>query len=101
MHHRPLPVSLQQATQDSPSLARLIDLAHESAQRLQAIKPLIPPALYAAVQAGPIEGTSWCLLLDNAATASKMRQLLPSLQAHLRTRGWEVNAIRLKIQPAR
>jgi hypothetical protein len=27
-----------------------------------------------------------------------MRQLLPALLAHLRSKGWEVNAIRLKVQ---
>lgn len=96
-------VSLQQATLDSPTLARLTELSRDSVARLQTILPLIPPTLHSSVTAGPIDGASWCLLIDNNAAAAKLRQLLPALQAHLRTRGWAVEAIRLKVQrgPAR
>ena len=96
-------VSLQQATQDSPSLARLTELVRDSSARLQAIQPLIPAGLRASVKAGPIDEGGWCLLLDNTAAAAKLRQLLPSLEAHLRSKGWQVNSIRLKVQipPAR
>lgn len=97
---RPLPVTALQAAQESPTLARLAQLAHESGERLKAVKPLMPPALRQAVRPGPIEGPSWCLLVDSSAAAAKLRQLLPALQAHLRTRGWEVTSIRLKVQAA-
>jgi hypothetical protein len=93
-------ISLQQATRNSETLNRLCELASESAQRLQAIQPLLPLGLRASVHPGPIEGPVWCLLLDNNAVAAKIKQLLPSLQAHLRSKGWEVNAIRLKVQVA-
>ncbi len=59
---------------------------------------LIPGALRSAVQAGPIDGPDWCLLVDGNAAAAKLRQLLPALQNHLRGRGWEINSIRLKVQ---
>ena len=95
-HHQPL--TLQQATQASPTLAHLSALARDSKERLQAVERLIPAGLLPAIQAGPIEGTTWCLLVRNNAAAAKMRHLLPALQAHLRSRGWEVTAIRLKIQ---
>ena len=91
-------ISLQQATQESPSLAKLSELVQDSSARLQAILPLLPSGLRNSVKAGPIDDTSWCLLLDNAATAAKLRQLLPSLQAHLHSKGWEINSIRLKVQ---
>lgn len=91
-------VSLQQAAQESPTLARLSELARESGQRLEAIQGLIPEALRAAVQPGPIDGQTWCLLVHGNAAAAKLRQLLPSLQSRLRSQGWEVNAIRLKVQ---
>ncbi|MCF8167300.1 MAG: hypothetical protein K9K38_08365 [Rhodoferax sp.] len=87
-----------QATQDSPTLARLSELAMESSARLKSIQSLIPSGLRAAVRPGPIEGTAWCLILDNNAVAAKLRQLVPALQAHLRSKGCEVTAIRLKIQ---
>ncbi len=101
MNRRNHAVTLLQATQDSPTLARLTELAADSSARLKAVEPLIPGSLRKAVQAGPIEGDVWCLLLDNNAVAAKMRQLLPSMESHLRSKGWEVNAIRLKVQMSR
>lgn len=101
MERRAQSVTLQQATEASPTLARLSELARESAARLHTVEPLIPGPLRAAVRAGPIDATQWCLLLDNNAAAAKMRQLLPALQAHLRTKGWEDRSIRLKVQGTR
>jgi len=86
-----------QAAQATPSLARLCELAAESAARLQCIQSLLPAPLRSGVRSGPIEGATWCLLLDNNAVAAKIRQLLPALQAHLRSKGYEVNSIRLKV----
>lgn len=98
MNRRHHPITVQQASQESPTLARLTALTQESSQRLKAIEPLVPPLLRPALQAGPIEGDCWCLLVKSNAAAAKTRQLLPAFQAHLRSRGWEVNSIRLKIQ---
>ena len=94
-HHA---VSVLQASEASPTLARLTDLVRESSARLEAIRPLLPPGLRLAVQAGPIDDAAWCLLVKNNAAAAKLRQLLPSLEAHLRTKGWPMAAIRLKVQ---
>lgn len=101
MIRRHVPVTLLQATQDSPVLARLSALSDDSVARLKAVQSLIPAALRSAVTAGPIEDSSWCLLLDNNAAAAKMRQLLPALVAHLRSKGWEITSIRLKVQIGR
>ena len=98
MNLRHYAVTLQQASEESPLLARLTALTRDSSDRLKAIEMLIPASLRPAVQAGPIEGDSWCLLVKSNAAAAKIRQLLPALQAHLRSRGWEINAIRLKVQ---
>lgn len=91
-------VSALQASRESPALARLSDLATESTARLKSLDTVIPRSLRLAIQAGPIDGSEWCLLLDNTAVAAKLRQLLPAIQAHLRSKGWEVNSIRLKVQ---
>ena len=98
MNRRHYAVTLQQASEESPTLARLTALTRDSSDRLKAIELQIPAALRPAVQAGPIDGDSRCLLVKSNAAAAKIRQLLPALQAHLRSRGWEVNAIRLKVQ---
>jgi hypothetical protein len=93
-------ISLQQAADESPTLAKLAQLARESGERLKAVELLIPGPLRSTVKAGPIEGTAWCLLVDSNAAAAKLRQVVPALVAHLCDRGWEVTSIRLKVQIA-
>jgi hypothetical protein len=90
-------VTLHQAVGGSPSLVRLTQLVKESNQRLKAIELLIPDSLRASVQAGPIEGEKWCLLVSGNAAAAKIRQLIPLIQASLLNQGWKVETIRLKI----
>ena len=98
MNRRPPSVTLLQASQANPSLAKLMDIQRASSARLQAVATLLPAGLRDHVQAGPIEEGVWCLLLANATTAAKLRQLLPALEAHLRVNGLEVKSIRLKVQ---
>ena len=90
-----------QASQGTPALARLIELNADSVAMLKSIEPLLPIALRASVKAGPIEGRMWCMILNNNAAAAKIRQISPSLEAHLRTKGWDVQSIRIKVQIAR
>ena len=101
MNRRHHAITLLQATQDSEILNRLCELANDSAKRLKSIESLIPASLRSCVQPGPIEGPVWCLLVSNNAAAAKIKQLLPALQAHLRSKGWEVTAIRLKVKMSR
>ncbi|WP_332813431.1 hypothetical protein [Ramlibacter sp.] len=98
MNRRLHPVTVLQAADDSPTLARLAQLARESAERLRAVESLIPATLRHRVKAGPIDGSAWCLLVEGSAAAAKLRQVLPALQAHLCSRGWQVTAIRIKVQ---
>lgn len=101
MHtRRHFAISIEQAAQASPSLTSIVGQAREANARMKAIEPLLPPGLIQSIQPGPIEGETWCLLIKNTAAASKVRQLLPSLEAHLRTKGWNVSRIRLKVQNA-
>ncbi|HWP11818.1 MAG TPA: hypothetical protein VNN06_08355 [Ramlibacter sp.] len=92
------PVTLQQAAEDSPTLARLAQLARDSGERLEAVELLIPAPLRSTVRAGPIEGPTWCLLVDSNAAAAKLRQVVPALLNRLRDRGWQITSIRLKVQ---
>jgi hypothetical protein len=107
-HYRPLTASptkraipIAQAAETSAALGHLIEQVQESSQRMKNIEDLIPQALRPAIQAGPIDGDSWCLLVTSNAAAAKLRQLSPMLLTRLINRGIKVNSIRLKILIAR
>lgn len=93
----PQALSVYQAAENSPSLARLTELVQESGDRLKAIESLLPETLRPAVHAGPIDGETWCLLVSGNAAAAKIRQLLPLIQARLIGKGWKITSIRIKI----
>ena len=89
---------LQQALQQSEPLARLQQLMRESNQRFEAIRSTLPATLLPHVRPGPLDEAGWSLLVANAAVAAKLRQVKPNLEAQLRERGWEISAIRVKVQ---
>ena len=96
----PLPshtVGISKALADSEPLAQLTRRMQESQQRLAAIAPLLPPPMRPCVKAGPIDESSWNLLASNSAVAAKLRQMLPALEAHLRTQGWNGPPIKVKL----
>ena len=101
MNRRPAPFTLQQAVDQSPTLASLAALTRDTSERLRALDALIPAELRSAVQAGPVGEKDWCLLVRGRAAAAKLRQLLPTLQARLQSKGWEMSTIRIKVQSAR
>jgi len=94
---KPTAIRLQDAVDQAPTLARLSQLAAESALKLQIVQPLLPPMLRALVQPGPIDEAGWCLLVPHNAAAAKLRQLSPALISRLRDTGHPVEAIRVKI----
>jgi len=89
---------LAQALQRSEPLVRLGQLLRDSAARFDAIRPCLPAALAPHVKPGPVDELGWSLLAANASVAAKLRQLQPRLEAVLKERGWEVSAIRIKVQ---
>ena len=92
--------SVLQASLDSPALARLVDLSAQSCACLRSVTSLLPPGLRPGVQAGPLEGQVWCLLVDSTAIAAKLRQLQPLLLERLAREGHDITAIRLKVRAA-
>ena len=89
---------LAQALQRSEPLARLVQLMQDSNARLEAVRPHLPAALVLHVKPGPVDESGWSLLAANASVAAKLRQLQPRLEAALKQRGWQVSAIRIKVQ---
>jgi hypothetical protein len=89
--------TLEQVVNSAPGLAQFSAVARDTQNRLKAIAPLLPASLRPLVQSGGVEDDAWCLLVPNSAVAAKLRQTLPALCAHLRTKGWNVNTIRVKV----
>lgn len=79
-------------------MASLAARALDAQQRLRAVEDIIPAELRAAVLAGPVDGESWCLLVQGSAAAAKMRQLAPALLARLQAQGWPETGIRIKVR---
>lgn len=90
--------TLEQVVDSAPSLAHFSAMARDTQNRLNAIAPLLPVSLRPLVQSGGVDDDAWCLLVPNSAIAAKLRQILPALCAHLRTKGWTVNTIRVKVK---
>ncbi|THT98661.1 DUF721 domain-containing protein [Lampropedia puyangensis] len=63
----------------SPLLTQLTAHAKLSSQLLECIQPALPMGLRASVQAGPVEGHEWCVIVPNSAVAAKLRHLSPLL----------------------
>jgi hypothetical protein len=82
----------------APQLSNLLELARDSQQRLYAVQTLLPPQFRNVVKASTLEGDSWCLLVPNNSVMAKLKQMLPALAAHLRSKGFLVQTIRLKIE---
>ncbi len=91
---------LASALQASEPLGSLLKRVAQSQRRLDALAPLLPPALAQAVRAGPLDDRGWTLLVAHAAAAAKLRQMLPQIQAHLQSQGWLDGPVRLKVRRA-
>lgn len=96
-HHVPLSSALKQ----SDSLSGLLRRLRESEARLATVRPQLPGLLHAAIKPGPLDDDSWTLLVGNAATAAKLRQLVPSLETALAEAGWPPRTLRVKITSVR
>lgn len=101
--------SLQEASLQEPMLAHLRKLSAESSRNLALALQYLPESLHPYLKAGPIELNPpsqagvvehtkvWCLIVNNNAAASKIRQLLPALLAHLQAQGTGVGSVRLTV----
>lgn len=58
----------------------------------------ILPAIFVSCEVLQLMEEQLTLSTPNAALASKLKQQLPKLQSQLQLRGWQINAIRIKVQ---
>jgi hypothetical protein len=89
---------LSDALQASEPLARLAERLRESKRRFQCIAPVMPGALAAQAQPGPVDVHGWTVLAANAAVAAKLRQLVPLFVARLAEHGFSDLPLRVKVQ---
>jgi hypothetical protein len=73
-----------------PTVNRLVALQKDCAAVL--------PVMFNSCDILQYEAGQLVLATPNAAMAAKLKQQLPKLQGELEKRGWQVSAIRLKIQ---
>ncbi len=77
---------------------RLASLAQRLARSqacLQAVLPVLPPALRPHLVAGPWDPEGWTLLTRQAAALTKLRQLTPRMEQALQDAGLKVPRLRL------
>ena len=89
--------SIQRAVEDEPVLARLGERVHLTQRMLACIQSTLPLGLKSVVVAGPLEDSTWCLLLKHNTGASKVRQLSPILLQRLIAEGYPVTQLRIKV----
>lgn len=89
--------SLQEATEESPSLAPLLSLARDGHARLQAVLPLLPKEMHAQLKSGPANREEWCILTQSSTVAAKLRQLVPTMLERLSTTDLPIGSIRIKV----
>ena len=73
-----------------PNITRMAALQKDCAATL--------PVMFEACSVLQFESGQLVLAIPNAALASKLKQQLPKLQDTLLKRGWQISAIRLKVQ---
>jgi hypothetical protein len=76
-----------------PTATRIARLQHDCAAVL--------PAVAASCDVLSMQDGILTLAVPSAAVAARLKQQLPKLQATLLQRGWQIDAIKLKVQVAR
>lgn len=90
--------SLEQAVDEAPALATLMNRARQSKTMLEQLGHRIPPGLRTQIQPGPLDDSQWCLLVTSTAAATKLRHLTPLLLQDLNQLAPEITSIRVKVQ---
>ncbi len=90
-------VEVLKAAQSAPGLAQLLAQAARSRSQIEDLKGLVPANMLNQLKSGPLEGGHWILMLKSPAFAAKVRQMGPAICAHLRSRGWDIQTITVKV----
>jgi cytochrome c-type biogenesis protein CcmH/NrfG len=93
-------LSIGAALDQNQALGVLLQRLQESRARFAALRELLPEHLRDQVRPGPLDAAGWSLLAPSGAAASKLRQLVPALEARLHEQGWPSMPIRIRVQAA-
>jgi len=81
-------------------LASLMPTALRMGNLQKDVKVILPP-MYAGCEVLSLQEGSLTLSAPSSAVAAKLKQQLPKLQTGLQKKGWQVEAVRIKIQVGR
>jgi Dna[CI] antecedent, DciA len=93
----PLPRHVRSALQESSVLGALLARRRAVEELWRMVAPILPAALAQGVKPGTLQDGTWTLLANHAATAAKLRQLAPQVQAHLQGLGVAVQTVSVKV----
>ncbi|MBC3881419.1 DUF721 domain-containing protein [Undibacterium sp. LX40W] len=83
--------------QQSDKLSPLLPTVKRNISLQKECESFLPP-IFGHCEVLNLHEDQLVLSAPNAAIASKLKQQLPKLLAHLQHRGWQINAIRIKVQ---
>jgi hypothetical protein len=86
--------------QQSDKLSPLLPTIKRNLSLQKECGSLLPP-IFDSCEVLNLADEQLVLSTPNASIASKLKQQLPKLQAHLQQRGWQINAIKIKVQVKR
>jgi hypothetical protein len=90
-------VKVLKAAQSAPGLAQLIAQASRSRSQVDDLTGLVPALILKQIHSGPMESGNWILMLRSGASAAKLRQMGPAICAHLRSKGWDIQSITVRV----
>jgi len=90
-------VQVLKAAQSAPGLAHLIAQASRSRSQVDDLTGLVPDLILKQIHSGPMESGNWILMLKSGASAAKLRQMGPAICAHLRSKGWDIQSITVRV----
>jgi hypothetical protein len=90
-------VQVLKAAQSAPGLAQLIAQASRSRSQVDDLTGLVPDLILKQIHSGPMESGNWILMLKSSASAAKLRQMGPAICAHLRSKGWDIQSITVRV----
>lgn len=96
---RPGSTSVIEFLQRHEAAAGLLPAAQRIVRLGQDLRLLLPPALKDSCEVAGFDDGTVLLKVSSAGLAAKLRQTLPRLADGLQQRGWQVSAIRTRVQP--